>query len=221
MSWRVAYSLLVLRDQIDDLYPGRSKASDGTIGDAAHQAEQSDHNPDANGVVRALDITHDPLHGCDIDKLSDALCMAQDNRVNYIIANRLITGPNYGWIWDSYDGADPHTNHIHISVTNAALADMTYAWCLPGLPGDEEMTAVQINAEDPWEKELNQAAELRHTYYALATGFRDSKAVASQNGVIARLDRIEKAQAQVTKIDYTELAKALWAELLPNKTESK
>ena len=59
MAWRLARSLETLRAQINALSPNRSKASDGTIGDAAHSARTSDHNPDGGGVVRALDLTHD------------------------------------------------------------------------------------------------------------------------------------------------------------------
>lgn len=128
MSWRVANSLLTLRDQIDAAWPDRSRASDGTIGDAAHAASVSDHNPDQFGVVRALDITHDPIHGCDIDQLSDALANSHDERISYIIACRLITGPAYDWAWYDYDGDDPHANHLHLSVVNTSQADSTYPW---------------------------------------------------------------------------------------------
>ena len=44
-----------LRDQIDRRWPNRHKRSDGWIGDAAHAARKSDHNP-IDGVVFALDI---------------------------------------------------------------------------------------------------------------------------------------------------------------------
>jgi|HigsolmetaAR201D_1030396.scaffolds.fasta_scaffold15936_2 hypothetical protein len=52
MAWRLARSLEQLRRQIDAAYPGRSKASDGTIGDVAHSQRNSDHNPDAYGSRR-------------------------------------------------------------------------------------------------------------------------------------------------------------------------
>jgi hypothetical protein len=60
---RLARSLETLRHQVDQLAPNRDKDSDGWIGDTSHQARKSEHNPDANGVVRALDITNDPAPG--------------------------------------------------------------------------------------------------------------------------------------------------------------
>lgn len=138
MSWRVARSLEVLRDQINAAFPRRNKASDGTIGDAAHATSVSDHNPDSVGVVRALDITHDPASGCDIDRLTDELVASRDLRISYLIANGLITGPNYGWVWARYDGDDPHTNHLHLSVVADGRADDPHPWSIgAATPGED------------------------------------------------------------------------------------
>ncbi|MGB4989147.1 MAG: hypothetical protein WBO10_07930, partial [Pyrinomonadaceae bacterium] len=64
MSWRIAESLKKLREQINAEWPGRDKASDGGIGDAAHASRSSDHNPwvkdsRGQGVVTAIDIDED------------------------------------------------------------------------------------------------------------------------------------------------------------------
>src|SRR5688500_14169079 len=62
VPWRVAQSLAALKKQIDAAYPGRSRLSDGTIGDDRHRTRASDHNAHISdggiGVVTALDITH-------------------------------------------------------------------------------------------------------------------------------------------------------------------
>ena len=139
MTYRDAKSLLTLRDQIDAAWPNRSKASDGMLGDKIHIAEgsASDHNPwllDSSGigVVRALDITHDPAHGCDTYALADRLRLATDHRLangGYIISDHRITGPQHGWEWVAYNGADPHTGHMHVSVSKTQLLyDDTSAW---------------------------------------------------------------------------------------------
>lgn len=44
-GWRIAESLQQLLDQVNQMAPGRSKASDGAIGDTSHQSRRSDHNP--------------------------------------------------------------------------------------------------------------------------------------------------------------------------------
>jgi hypothetical protein len=133
MSYRIAKSLATLRDQINALSPNRSKASDGWIGDAAHSARRSDHNPDGSGIVRALDITHDPAHGIDGDKLAAALIASRDPRIKYIIWNRRILSGRAGpqaWVWRPYSGANPHTKHLHLSVVATAAGDDGAAWAL-------------------------------------------------------------------------------------------
>jgi hypothetical protein len=98
MAWRLARSLVVLRDQVNKAAPNRRKGSDGTIGNAAHRNRESDHNPDQQGVVRALDITHDPQNGMDAGRLAEALRVSKDPRIKYIISNRRIATsyPVYG-----------------------------------------------------------------------------------------------------------------------------
>jgi hypothetical protein len=121
MAWRPARSLVRLRDQIDRLAPNRSRANDGTIGDAIHAARASDHNPwvsDAGiGIVTAIDITNDRDHGCDAAGIVNAMVRSRDIRIKYIIWNaRIISSSVQPWVWRSYSGVDPHTKHFHLSV---------------------------------------------------------------------------------------------------------
>ena len=126
MAWRVAESLDKLRDQIDAAWPNRNKASDGTIGDAAHcsgDPRSSDHCPwvkdGAMGVVTALDITHDPTHGVDNNKIVANLVASRDPRIKYIIWNgRIISSTVSPWVWRTYTGSNPHTKHFHLSVSS-------------------------------------------------------------------------------------------------------
>ena len=123
--WRVAKALMHFRKQVNQLAPGRSKVSDGTIGDPAHQSRRSDHNPHIRdggyGIVSALDITHDPRGGCDAAAIANSLLESRDPRIKYIIWNKRIAASyavdgHAPWAWRSYSGRNPHQHHVHISV---------------------------------------------------------------------------------------------------------
>ena len=129
---RLAKSLATLRDQINVQYPKRSKLSDGWIGDAAHRATGSDHNPNSAGVVTALDITHDPAHGVDSWALAEILRQRKDPRIKYVISNgRIFSSVVSPWQWRPYTGANKHAHHVHVSVMgDAALYDLASEWTL-------------------------------------------------------------------------------------------
>lgn len=136
-KWNLAKSLETLRKQVNAKYPDRSKSSDGTIGDTAHSARKSDHNPNAAGVVCALDLTHDPASGFDSYAFAEMLRQKQDDRIKYLISNRRIcsgTGQKEpAWKWRPYGGTNAHDHHNHISV-KAASADDACLWDLGDLP---------------------------------------------------------------------------------------
>lgn len=140
MAWIVAESLDQLLDQLNTLAPGRSKASDGSIGDADHATRDSDHNPHVvlggRAVVTARDFTHDPAHGLDCQQLADALARARDGRVKYVIWQRRImsgAGGPQPWTWRPYGGSNPHTRHLHLSVVGDRRCRSTAPWKLSGL----------------------------------------------------------------------------------------
>lgn len=113
---RLANSLVQLRNQVNAAFPNRNKASDGWIGDAAHAASASDHNPNGAGVVCALDITNSPQTGFDVHALADRLRVNRHPNLKYIISNRRICGAWTGWNWWPYNGSNPHSAHAHFSV---------------------------------------------------------------------------------------------------------
>jgi hypothetical protein len=138
-AWQVAASLDVLLGQLNARAPRRSKAADGSIGDAAHAARDSDHNPHyvLNGIplVTARDFTHDPGGGLDCNWLADALVRGKDPRLKYLIWNRRIIDSRAGqhpWQWMPYSGADPHTGHVHLSVMANPICQDRRAWDLGG-----------------------------------------------------------------------------------------
>lgn len=128
MTWHVAGSLEQLRAQINLLFPNRSKASDGSIGDAAHATRDSDHNPWYEDTVTARDFTHDPDGGMPGQWLADSLSRNGDRRLKYVIWNRRIWAPARGW--RPYTGENPHTHHVHVSVVASPLCEGRAAWSL-------------------------------------------------------------------------------------------
>lgn len=146
MTWRLAESLRLLRAEVDARWPNRSKDSDGSIGDVSHSARESDHNPDTDGVVKAIDITHDPRSGCDSYALAEALRVSRDSRIKYIISNRRICSFEVDpWQWRPYHGINPHNHHVHISVRpDRAHYDSLDPWNISGatMPAATTMVAV-------------------------------------------------------------------------------
>jgi hypothetical protein len=142
MRWRNSKATSALREQINALSPNRSKASDGTIGDSAHASRSSDHNPwviiieggKKIGIVTAVDITHDPVHGIDARQLAEAILRSRDPRIKYVISNGEICsgfGGPFPWQWRRYDGVNPHTKHVHLSVEDTqVLFDDPRPWDL-------------------------------------------------------------------------------------------
>lgn len=126
MSYYLAPALDKLRDEVNNLWPNRSKRSDGWIGDAAHSARTSDHNPDwsapglRRGIVRALDLTTTSLTTADVDLLLHHT--SNDWRMEYVIHNRRIW-TRQAQRWRPYYGSNPHTSHVHISLRWDAAAE--------------------------------------------------------------------------------------------------
>ena len=134
-SWRLARSLETLRSQINELHPNRSKISDGTIGDFLHAKVKSEHNPNSEGVVTALDLTHDPKH-LDCNWLAEVLTQSGDSRIWYVIWNRRI----WEGSWKAYKGANPHDKHLHLSVKQTkASYDNASKWNLSKKQGETFM----------------------------------------------------------------------------------
>jgi len=120
-----------LREQIDDSFPDRDRASDGWIGDARHSARDSDHNPDANGVVRAIDIDKDLSGSAKPDFAGDLanqirLCGKSDARISYVIFRGKIASSKKSWAWRDYNGVNRHDHHIHISFTPKGDNDSSF-----------------------------------------------------------------------------------------------
>ena len=129
-----------LRKQVDRRWPKRDRRSDGWIGDRAHQARKSDHNPDSKGFVHALDIDAD----LDKDDPKAAQRLANQlvayaksgkpgaDRIKYVVFNdRIASGTYKNTYWEWRGSGYGHMHHIHVSLTNKAPVTGRRSFPLP------------------------------------------------------------------------------------------
>ena len=122
-----------LREQFDDSFPDRDRRSDGWVGDLRHQSRStSDHNPDKNGIVHAIDVDRDVSGTAKPDLMPDIAdqirlaAKAGDKRISYIIFNGRIASSRMGWRWRKYSGINAHDHHCHISFTPKGDTDGSF-----------------------------------------------------------------------------------------------
>jgi len=136
---RLCYGLVSLREDINRAYPGRSKVSDGWIGDTAHSSRVSDHNPDGHGVVYAIDVTqddaaHTPTNPNDdvAEAVAEFLRTNRNPAIKYVIwrgrmFSSYATSTTPAWTWRKYTGPNGHFHHVHISL-KSGIGDTTITW---------------------------------------------------------------------------------------------
>jgi hypothetical protein len=150
-DWILIACLKQLFAEFNLIAPNRDHASDGSIGDIAHQHEVSDHNPDETGSVPIHDADHiNEVHAIDVDvDLNEpglnmemvvqfvlARCRSgAENRLRYIIYNRRIWEADNGWRQRAYTGANAHTEHAHFSASyDTPKEASTASWHLEDIP---------------------------------------------------------------------------------------
>jgi hypothetical protein len=143
MTYKLCKAGQQLRLQVDDSYPDRDKSSDGWLGDTSHKARRSDHNPDAKGIVRAIDIDRDLSGKAKPDLmpyLADQIrvCAKRgDKRISYIIFAGRIASSRMGWRWRKYRGINPHNTHCHISFSPKGDTDGSFFF-IPMIGGTDD-----------------------------------------------------------------------------------
>jgi hypothetical protein len=149
MTWEVSPILAPLIAEVKAKYPFMTV---GTIGDTAHQAEKSDHDPDKWDWVCAADfMIGDQFTAGAAQALFDRLHALLPARMAYVIYDRQIvsTQVSAGKV-RPYTGTDPHTNHVHVSVKHAQLPRPTTSWNIypkvaPAM--DEQSIASKLGAD--------------------------------------------------------------------------
>jgi len=120
-----------LREQFDDAYGDRLRTSDGWIGDSKHSTRKSDHNPDEQGWVRAIDIDRD-LSGKPkpdiMPYVADQLRVLAktDRRISYLIFDGKIASARSLWRWRKYKGINQHRTHLHCSFSRKGDQDNSF-----------------------------------------------------------------------------------------------
>ena len=159
-GWCLAPCLVALFNEADKRAPNRSHVSDGSIGDLAHAARVSDHNP-ADGWVTAGDLDDDgDSQTLGVRLLRQHLVASQDPRVKYLIHEGTVwkAYENRGlppWTPQPYTGENAHAHHLHVSVwnTDAARNDLSPWWPEDDMPlneQDKQWIAQQFDAHRKW-----------------------------------------------------------------------
>ena len=125
--WILNPAVDALCGQVERSFPQRH-ATDGTVASQSHDAinPSSDHRPypfTGPGVVYAVDVgEYTEGQG---RLLAEELRKGRDPRLRYVIHegelfSSYATAVRKAWTWGKYTAANPHTNHVHVSVHRTA-----------------------------------------------------------------------------------------------------
>lgn len=207
MVWYKAAWIPAFFDAMNRVFPNRSKASDGTIGDPAHQGSPSGHNPDdtagsrperedadSKPEVRAADIgtTLRSPSGITMETVIQRILAPQyraelDRRLIYIIFNHRIWRKANGWRQETYNGSDPHDTHAHLSGDPIGDEDGSPWTAVLSLMEEDvgDFTAADLNA---W-RMANRLKAVLDNVPTMVDG-----SVTEPNGLYATLKRMEDKQ---------------------------
>jgi hypothetical protein len=217
MAWVVTASLGRLMADFRTTFPAKSRASDGTIGDTAHQAETSGHNPDdtpgskaeysdadSKPEVRAIDVDntlHDP-RGVTMEQVVQRLLStpADRDRLMYVIYFRRIWRKKNSWRQEAYTGSSPHTEHAHFSGDPDADENAA-PWTSVLSFGDDMASAAEINAS----RNSFAITQLQEKYTVIAGDVDGGKPQEVTSALAAAIKRIDATVAALAARPALEL----------------
>lgn len=140
--WREAKSLQTLEGEIQEHFPGTTTWE---IGDADHQDDWSDHNPnECCDVVCGKDVLSDD--GLNLQAFVDHLISNPHPNLRYVIYNRKIYQRKNNFAREDYNGKNAHKTHVHVSVGNGPDGrstsgyDSTASWGIKALKDGKPTT---------------------------------------------------------------------------------
>lgn len=227
MAWRLTNGLQNLRAQVNAKFPDRDRSSDGSIGDTAHQARTSGHNPDDtpgarpawedaddDAEVRAWDCDADLRAGVTAQQLVDHIrgLSGVGSAIRYIIYNRRIYHSRSNFAPEPYSGDNPHDKHIHFEGAWSQQGDESrFDYRLSDLTGDdvtpEDIRAIaEATARAVWSTPITDFADRATPQRQLAAGtwlgysdHRHRTTEARVAAAIAGLDAVDE-QAVATAV---------------------
>jgi hypothetical protein len=231
MAWIVTPALARLMADFRTAFPNKDRSSDGTIGDAAHQAETSGHNPDdtagsraeysdadTTAEVRAVDADDDlrDPRGVTMEDVVQRMLRTPADlaRLMYIIYNRRIWRRRNGWRQETYTGSNPHDKHAHFSG-DPARDDDAAPW-LSVLSFKEDVMEQSERLNPPYPKApaltignaFNIAVEQRDGFWLdiNATGYGAPRPGSALGLILGKLDAVNAAAAADEQRDNAALA---------------
>lgn len=139
MAWVLTRGITTWRNEIDEVFPGRDKSTDGTIGDQSHASGTSGHNPDISGKAEYRDYDNlDEVRAADIDKDLRNPKFSMEQLIQWLVAlgraghylpfryfiyNKRIWRKSTGWKTETYTGPSDHSDHAHFSGDYTQTAD--------------------------------------------------------------------------------------------------
>jgi len=211
------------RTEFDSLRPRRDKASDGWIGDRAHQLERSGHNPDdtAGSLPESEDGDRDPeVRALDVDKdldgpstphvvmqgiLDEIIRTPEDSRrLDYIIFNGRIAVRNEGWVWRRYYGTNQHGEHAHLSG-NPAYDHDNSPW--RSISGGEMQLDDKIGPGTGYDgrtvRDVLKDVALMREWLIAPEGTRGGNFVPAKGSPLAKLERLDDLETKLDAIKPT------------------
>lgn len=219
MGWVKAKWIPRLFAAFDACWPGRTRAQDGTIGNAAHQDSPSAHNPDdtpgslperqdsdSKAEVRGADVD---ARGVPMQAVIDGILASPAERARfiYIIFNGSIWSAAYGWARRTYTGSDQHLTHAHFSGDPAYDEDDRP---FPTITGGSTVDTKAESVIKRWAQGMptdTDGQAIEPVKWRISDEAFQAKVAADLTALKAR------EVPAIEPIDYTKLAKALLAEI--------